>query len=144
MRDLNKIFLMGRLGNDPTLRTTKTGIAVATFSLATKRVKKEEETPETTDGTTTEAASSGETKRERNEDTTWHRVVVWGKQGQNCAQYLKKGHSALVEGSVRTNKYTDTQGIERYTFEVQADAVRFIGGGKRVKAEEGVLIAAEA
>jgi single-strand DNA-binding protein len=128
IRDLNKIFLMGRLGNDPSLKTTKTGIPVATFSLATSRPLKKEDEPSDTQETPAEGEPNRPTPTE---ETVWHRIVVWGKQGQNCAQYLKKGQLAMVEGSVRSRKYKGEDGQDRYAFEVIADTVRFLSGGKR-------------
>jgi single-strand DNA-binding protein len=108
-RDLNRIFLMGRLGSDPTPRETKTGTVVVTFPLATARWNKELE----------------------GEETSWPRVHVWGKQGEVVAQHLKKGDAAFIEGSVRMRKYAGKDGVSRMSFEVHADDVHFIGGRKR-------------
>lgn len=122
-KDLNKIILIGRLGNDPVQRETKSGVPVVHFSLATSRKRRD-----TGDGTFDE-------ERPLIEETVWHRVVVWGRQAENCAQYLKKGQTVYVEGSIRTHKYDDKEGIKRWAFEVYADNIGFLGGGRRPSAE---------
>src|SRR3954466_14538496 len=100
MKDLNKVFLLGRLGNDPILRATKNGLPVTHFSLATsRRVLEQEEGAE----------------NQGKEETQWHRVVVWGKQGEHCKQYLSKGQPVYIEGNIRTRKYTNKDGNERMT-----------------------------
>jgi single-strand DNA-binding protein len=111
MSDMNKIILIGRLGADPVHRETKDGLSVVHFSLATSR-----RTAETSDTT-------GEPKKE----TEWHRVVVWGKQGEICSQYLRKGDQVYVEGSVRTRRYAGKDGTERMAFEVYSESVGFLG-----------------
>lgn len=119
MRDVNKVILIGRLGADPVQRQTHGGVAVVHFPLATsRRVKQEGE----------EAATT--------EETQWHRVVAWGRQGETCARYLKKGNSVYVEGSVRTRKFEGKEGGERFAFEIHADNVSFLGRSGRVKLEE--------
>lgn len=102
-------MLMGRLGQDPELRYTPSGAAVANFSLAT--------TEQWTD-------KSGQ----RQERTEWHRIVVWGKLGELCNQYLAKGRQALIEGSLQTRSWDGNDGAKRYTTEVIARNVQFIGG----------------
>lgn len=117
--DINKVILVGRLGGDPVLRQTKNGIAVASFSMATSRRLKSEPGAEPV------------------EETQWHRVVAWGKQGQRCSEFLRKGSSVLVEGAVRTRKFSDSQGVARLAFEVHADQVSFLSRtGSRVKLDE--------
>ncbi len=113
MKDVNKVILVGRLGGDPVLRETKNGIPVANFSLATSRRLK------------TEATVEGESV-EPQEETQWHRVVVWGRQGEACTQYLKKGHAIYVEGSVRSRKYETKEGESRLSYEIHADEVSFL------------------
>jgi len=110
MKDVNKVLLMGRLGNFPVQRQTKAGLAVVHFSMATSRRLLAQE-------------AGGEAK----EETQWHRVVVWGKQAEACAQYLEKGQAVFVEGMIRTRKYTGKDGVVRYNFEVHADDVIFLG-----------------
>lgn len=112
MRDLNKVFLMGRLGADPIQRETKTGFPVVQFSLATSRKTRQEDE---------------EGNDSLSEETQWHRVVVWGRQGEACAKYLRKGNPVLVEGNIRSHAYTAKDGNEKQSFEVHADAVSFIG-----------------
>ncbi len=130
MRDMNKIFLMGRLGNNPILRETKNGTSVAHFSLATsRRVKSQEPEASQEDESPRSAASDGYA-----EETQWHRIVVWGKLGELCAQRLSKGNSVFVEGSVRTRKYSlmpeaAEKGQERIAFEVHAENVNFVNTG---------------
>ena len=109
MASVNKVILIGNLGRDPELRYTQSGQAVANFSVAT------------TDKFTDKEGNP-------QERTEWHRIVVWGKQAENCAQYLSKGRSAYIEGSLQTRDWEDKEGIKRYTTEVRAQRVQFLGG----------------
>ena len=109
MASVNKAIIMGNLGKDPELRHTASGKAVATLRLATNEVWTDQ---------------SGE----RQERTEWHSVVVWGRQAENCAQYLKKGRTAFIEGRLQTRKWQDREGNDRYTTEIVADRVQFVGG----------------
>jgi single-strand DNA-binding protein len=118
MRDVNKIILVGRLGGDPVQRKTRKGMAVVNFPLATSRRLKN-------------GGAEGATETDRNEETQWHNVVAWDKTAESCAQYLKKGDSVYVEGSVRSHKYNGKDGSVRTSFEVFADAVNFLGGGRQ-------------
>lgn len=102
-------MIIGRLGQDPEVRTTPTGASVANFSVATNEVWNDK---------------SGQ-KQER---TEWHRVVVWGKQAELCQQYLKKGRQVYLEGRIQTRQWQDKDGQTRYTTEIQAQNVRFLGG----------------
>lgn len=113
---MNKVFLFGNLGKDPEVRFTGTGTAVCKFPLATtkKYVK---------DG-------------EKQEQTEWFNVVVWGNQGENCGKYLTKGRQALVEGEIRTRSYDDKDGNKKYITEIHANNVTFIGGGNGGGAQE--------
>lgn len=104
--NLNRVIIAGRLTADPQLRNTTTGQSVATFGLATSR-------------TWTDKAG------QRQEQTEFHNVVVWGRQGELAAQYLKKGALALVEGRLQTRSWQDQQGQTRKTTEVVAEAVQF-------------------
>ncbi len=113
MKDVNKIILIGRLGADPVLRETKSGTSVASFPLATTRKFRSD--------SDTEAEALGE-------DTQWHRVVVWGKNGEACAKFLTKGQPVYVEGMVRSHRYDGKDGVSRLAFEVHADSVSFLGG----------------
>jgi single-strand DNA-binding protein len=109
---LNKVLLIGHLGNDPEIRSTQSGQSVCNFSLATNRRWRDK---------------NGENK----EETEWHRVVVWGRQGENCKEYLKKGRQIFLEGRVQTRQWEDRDGNKRYTTEIIADTVNFLGGGGR-------------
>jgi len=110
MASVNKAIILGNLGRDPELRHTPGGKAVATLRVATNEVWTDQ---------------SGE----RQERTEWHTVVVWGRQAENCNQYLKKGRTVYVEGRLTTRKWQDKDGKDRYTTEIVADRVQFIGGG---------------
>ena len=106
---VNKVLLIGNLGKDPEVRFTGTGRAVARFPIATSEVGNDNE-------------------GQRQERTEWHNVVVWGKQGETCGQYLQKGRQVYVEGSIRTRQYDDKDGNKRYITEVVAQRVQFLGG----------------
>jgi single-strand DNA-binding protein len=109
MSGVNKVIILGRLGQDPELKYTPSGAAVCNFSVATSE---------------SWADKSGQ-KQER---TEWHRVVVWGKLGELCNQYLAKGRQAFVEGSLQTRNWEGKDGSKRYTTEIVARNVQFIGG----------------
>ncbi|HET9062885.1 MAG TPA: single-stranded DNA-binding protein, partial [Candidatus Binatia bacterium] len=110
MASVNKAIILGNLGRDPELRHTPGGKAVATLRIATNEVWTDQ---------------SGE----RQERTEWHTVVVWGRQAENCNQYLKKGRSVYIEGRLTTRKWQDKDGKDRYSTEIVADRVQFVGGG---------------
>lgn len=109
MAGVNKVIIIGNLGRDPELRYTSNSHPVCQLSVATTRAY---------------------TNRndDRVEETEWHRVVVWGKQAENCNQYLSKGRQVYVEGRLQTRSYEDKEGIKRYSTEVVADTVQFLGG----------------
>ncbi|MDH3443499.1 MAG: single-stranded DNA-binding protein [Deltaproteobacteria bacterium] len=107
---VNKVILIGNLGKDPDVRFTNNGKAVAKFPIATSEVW-------------TDATGS------RQERTEWHNIIVWGKQGETCGQYLSKGRQVFVEGSIRSRSYDDQSGNKRYITEIIAQRVRFLGGG---------------
>lgn len=112
-RGVNKVILIGNLGKDPELRYTQGGTAVANFSLATsERVKR-----------------NGEWE----DQTEWHNIVLWGKTAENAGEYLSKGSTIYVEGSLRTRKWKDRDGNDRYTTEIHAFTVQYLskkeGGG---------------
>lgn len=113
---VNRVILIGNLGNDPEVRFTPSGQAVANFRIATNESWTDK---------------SG-TKQER---TEWHRIVVWGKIGELCGQYLKKGRQCFVEGRMQTREWTDKEGKKNYTTEVVAQNVQFLGGGRGEGAE---------
>lgn len=109
-RGINKVILVGRLGNDPDVRYTASGSAVTTISVATSESWKDRNTGQ------------------QQERTEWHRVVFFGRLAEIAGQYLKKGSQVYVEGSLRTNKYTDKNGIERYSTDINANEMQMIGG----------------
>ncbi|MAG31427.1 MAG: single-stranded DNA-binding protein [Deltaproteobacteria bacterium] len=108
MAGVNKAILVGNLGRDPELRQTPNGQSVCNFTLATSE--------NWTD-------KSGE----RVERTEWHRIVAWGRTGEMCAQYLSKGRTVYVEGRIQTREWEDKDGNKRYTTEINANTVNFIG-----------------
>jgi single-strand DNA-binding protein len=107
---MNKAILIGNLGGDPEMRYVESGKAVTNFNIATSE--------RWTDG-------NGKTQ----EKTTWHRIVVWGKQAENCAKYLAKGRTVAVEGKIDVRNWEDRDGNKRTTTEIVADRVHFLGGG---------------
>lgn len=106
---INKVILIGRLGSDPEVRYTTGGGAVANFNMATNE-------------------SWTDKSGQKQERTEWHRIVVWGKLGELCAQYLAKGRQAFIEGRLQTREWTDKEGHKRYTTEIVAQNVQFLGG----------------
>ena len=108
---INKAILLGNLGKDPEVRYTPQQLAIARFSIATNERKKDQ---------------SGQWV----DHTEWHNIVTFGKTAENCAKYLKKGRQAFVEGRIRTNKWQDKEGKDRYTTEIIADTVQFVGGAR--------------
>ncbi len=109
MASINKVILIGNLGNDPDMRYLPSGDAVANFSIATTEKFKDR---------------SGEMQ----EATEWHRVSFFGKTAEICGQYLKKGSSVYIEGSLRTRKWQDKEGNDRYTTEIRGDRMQMLGG----------------
>lgn len=115
---VNKVILVGRLGQNPEVRYTPSGAAVANFSIATNE-------------------SWMDKSGQKQERTEWHRVVVWGKLAELCAQYLTKGRQAYVEGRLQTRQWQDKDGQTKYTTEVQAQTVQFLGGNAGAGADRG-------
>jgi single-strand DNA-binding protein len=127
MKDVNKVFLMGHLGSDPTLRQTKAGLSVAQFRLATSLWASRKE----------EKDSQAEP-----ETTVWHTIVTWSKTAETCAQHLKKGDRVYLEGVLKTRKYDTQKGESRLVHEVHADRVYFQGSSrKRAEAQAAEAIA---
>ena len=110
MAGVNKAILIGNLGRDPELRYTQNGQAVVNFTLATSE------------------NWTDKTSGEKVERTEWHRIVVWGKTGEQCAQYLTKGRSVYIEGRLQTREWEDKEGQKRRTTEITAQSVQFLGG----------------
>lgn len=105
----NKIILIGNLGRDPELRYTPQGTPVASFTMATNDKRK---------------GKDGEAE----ENTTWFRVTLWGKQAETAAAHLVKGRPVYIEGKLRLDEWTDRDGKQRATLEVHATDMQFIGG----------------
>lgn len=115
---VNKVILVGRLGQNPEVRYTPSGAAVANFSIATHE-------------------SWMDKSGQKQERTEWHKIVVWGKQAENCAQYLAKGRQAYVEGRLQTRQWQDKDGQTKYTTEVQAQTIQFLGSSPGAGASMG-------
>lgn len=107
-RGVNKVILVGNLGNDPDVKYTQGGMAICRISLATTSVRKDR------DGN-------------QQERTEWHRVVFFGKLGEIAGEYLRKGSQVYVEGSLRYDKYTGQDGVEKYTTDIVADDMQMLG-----------------
>lgn len=112
---LNKVILIGRVGADPEVRYMPSGNAVANVRLATNEVYKDK------------------TTGQNQEQTEWHRVVLYGKLAEIVGQYVQKGRLIYIEGRIRTNKWQDQSGQDRYTTEIIANEMQLLGGGR----EEG-------
>ena len=109
-RGVNKVILIGNLGADPETRYTGSGTAITSLRLATSESWTDK--------------SSGE-KQER---TEWHRVKLFGRLAEIAGEYLKKGRQVYIEGSLRTDKYTDKDGVERFSTDIVANEMQMIGG----------------
>ena len=105
---VNKVILVGRLGKDPETRYTSGGQAVCHFSMATDETYKDK-------------------TGERQKRTEWHRITVWGKQAEIAQKYLKKGAQIYLEGSIRTNEWTDKEGQKKTSYEINASNFRMLG-----------------
>ena len=106
----NKIIIVGNLGRDPELRYTPQGTPVCSFTLATNERRKDK---------------AGEMQ----DQTTWFRVTLWGRQAETASQYLTKGRPVYIEGRLRVEEWTDRDGKPRHTLEVHATDMQFIGSG---------------
>lgn len=117
MASVNKAIIVGNLGKDPEVRYTASGEAIANLTVATSESWKDKATGE------------------KKESTEWHRISFFGKLAEICGQWLKKGSQVYVEGSIRTRKWTDQNGQERYTTEIRGDEMKMLGsrqdGGQR-------------
>ena len=109
-RGINKVILVGNLGNDPEMKYTQGGMAVCSLSLATTSVRKDK------DGN-------------QIEKTEWHRVKLFGKLGEIAGEYLRKGRQVYIEGSIRYDKFTGQDGVEKYFTDIVADEMQMLGGG---------------
>ncbi|MFT3801375.1 MAG: single-stranded DNA-binding protein [Burkholderiaceae bacterium] len=109
MASVNKVILVGNLGRDPETRYSPDGSAITNVTIATSRMWKDKGTGD------------------RKEETEWHRVVFFGRQAEIAAEYLKKGRPVYVEGRLRTRKWTDKEGQDRYTTEIVAEEMQLLG-----------------
>ena len=116
MASVNKVILIGNLGRDPEVRYTPNGSAVCNLGIATTRNWKSKE--------------SGE----RQEETEWHRVVLFDRLAEIAGEYLKKGRPVYIEGRLRTRKWTDKDGVEKYTTEIVGEQLQLLGS--RLDAED--------
>ena len=107
----NKVILVGNLGRDPELRYTPQGTPVCSFSMATNERRKDK-------------------NGEMQDQTTWFKVTLWNRQAETAAQYLQKGRPVYIEGRLRVEEYTDRDGKQRHSLEVNATDMQFIGGGR--------------
>ncbi len=117
-RGVNKVILIGNLGNEPSFRTTNSGTAVVNISMVTNEMRRNIDT-----GLTTELAE-------------WHRVVMWGKLAEIAKQWLHKGSQIYIEGKLRTRSYTDKQNIKRNVTEIVADEMQMLGSAKNIEMQE--------
>ncbi len=108
MASVNKVILIGNLGRDPEIRYMPSGDAVANVTIATTETWKDK---------------SGE----KQEQTEWHRVAMFGKTAEIAGEYLKKGSQVYIEGKLQTRKWTDKEGQERYTTEIRVDRMQMLG-----------------
>ena len=108
-RGINKVILVGTLGKDPEVRYSQSGSAIASVSVATNEKWKDK-------------------NGEMQERTEWHRVKFFGRLAEIAGEYLKKGGQVYVEGSLRTEKYTDKQGVEKYSTDIIANEMQMLGG----------------
>jgi single-strand DNA-binding protein len=119
MASVNKVILVGNLGADPEIRYLPNGDAVANIRLATTESWKDK------------------TSGEKRELTEWHRVVFYRRLAEIVGQYLKKGSSVYIEGRIRTRKWQDKEGQERYTTEIEANEMQMLGGRQSASASGG-------
>ncbi|KFN50271.1 single-stranded DNA-binding protein, partial [Arenimonas malthae CC-JY-1] len=108
-RGINKVILVGNLGNDPETRYSQSGSAITTISVATSESWKDK-------------------NGEQQERTEWHRVKFFGRLAEIAGEYLKKGRQVYIEGSLRTEKYTDKNGVEKYSTDIIANEMQMLGG----------------
>ena len=110
MASVNKVILIGNLGKDPEVRYMPSGSAICSVTIATSRQWKDK------------------TSGDRQEETEWHRVTFFDRMAEIAGEYLKKGKSVYVEGRIKTRKYTDKDGVEKYATEIIATDMQLLGG----------------
>ena len=119
MAGVNKVILVGRLGQDPEVKHLQTGQQVARLSIATSEAWKDKQ-------------------GQKQERTEWHRVIVWGKMAEVVGQYLKKGRQVYLEGKLQTRSWEDKETKQkRYTTEINASTVQFLGDANRSEQQQG-------
>lgn len=107
---VNKVIILGRLGQDPDVRATASGTQVVNLNVATNELGPRDE------------------QGNRQENTEWHRIVMFGRLAENAANYLRKGSQVYIEGRLQTRKWQDQNGNDRYSTEIVANEMQFIGG----------------
>lgn len=112
MSGVNKVIVLGRLGADPEVKNVSANQTVARLSVATSETWTDKE-------------------GQKQERTEWHRIVVWGKLAELCGKYLTKGRQVYVEGRLQTRSWEDPQGQKKYTTEIVANTIQFLGGDGR-------------
>ncbi|ECB1886213.1 single-stranded DNA-binding protein [Salmonella enterica subsp. enterica serovar Mississippi] len=125
-RGVNKVIIMGNVGQDPDVRVMNSGDQVASLTIATSEVWNDKQTGE------------------KKEQTEWHRITFWRKAAEIIAQYVKKGDKLYVEGKLQTRKYTDSNGVEKYATDIIAEDFRLMGsangqqqGGQQQQRQQG-------
>lgn len=118
MAGINKVIIVGHLGNDPEMRTMPNGEQVANISVATSESWTDK--------------NSGEKKTQ----TEWHRIVFYRRQAEICGQYLQKGSQVYIEGRLKTRKWQDNNGQDRYTTEIQGDVLQMLGGRQNEQSQQ--------
>ena len=117
MAGVNKVIIVGHLGADPEVRYTQSGQAVASFNVATSE-------------------NFTDKNGERQERTEWHRIVAWAKLAELCGEYLRKGRQVYLEGRLQTRQWDDKDGNKRYTTEIVAQNVQFLGARDGARAQD--------
>lgn len=125
-RGVNKVIIMGNVGQDPEVRVMNSGDQVASLTIATSEVWNDKQTGE------------------KKEQTEWHRITFWRKAAEIIAQYVRKGDKLYVEGKLQTRKYTDSNGVEKYATDIIAEDFRLMGsangqqqGGQQQQRQQG-------
>lgn len=118
MASVNKAIILGNLGRDPEVKYTAGGDAVCNITVATSESWKDKATGE------------------KKEQTEWHSITFFGKLAEICGQYLKKGSSVYIEGSIRTRKYTDKDGQEKYATSIRGEEMKMLGGKQEGQQQE--------
>lgn len=117
MASVNKAIIVGRLGQDPEIRSTQNGSNVANLSVATSERYRDK---------------SGQTQ----EQTEWHRITLWGKLADVASNYLRKGSQVYIEGKIQTRKWTDKDGVDRYTTEINGFSLQMLDSKNQTSTQE--------